>query len=68
LPWPSASTWISIWRGWVTNFSMNMRSSPKLDAGLVLRRLETLAHLILGPRDAHALAAAARADAFNITG
>jgi hypothetical protein len=27
-----ASTWISIWRGWVTNFSMNIRSSPKLDA------------------------------------
>ncbi len=30
--WPclSPSTWISMWRGWVMNFSMKMRSSPKL--------------------------------------
>ena len=29
LPCLSPSTWISIWRGWVTNFSMKIRSSPK---------------------------------------
>jgi hypothetical protein len=35
--------------------------------GLVLRRLEALAHLVVVPGDAHALAAAAR-DALIITG
>ncbi len=28
-PCASARTWISIWRGWVTKRSMNIRSSPK---------------------------------------
>jgi hypothetical protein len=27
-PWRSSSTWISIWRGCSTNFSMKTRSSP----------------------------------------
>ena len=31
LPWPSASTWISMCRGSSMNFSTNTRSSPKLD-------------------------------------
>ena len=28
LPWASPSTWISMWRGSSTNFSMKTRSSP----------------------------------------
>ena len=31
LPCLSPSTWISMWRGLTMNFSMKMRSSPKLD-------------------------------------
>ena len=30
LPCASPNTWISMWRGSSTNFSMNTRSSPKL--------------------------------------
>ena len=30
-PWPSPNTWTSTWRGFSTNFSRYMRSSPKDD-------------------------------------
>ena len=41
------------------NFSMNTRSSPKLEQALALRRLEALAHVVLVMSEPHALAAAA---------
>jgi hypothetical protein len=64
---PVASTWISIWRGWVTNFSMNIRSSPKLLAASFFDAWKPSRTSLLVPRDAHPLAAAAR-EALSITG
>jgi hypothetical protein len=60
-PCLSASTWISIWRGCVTNFSMKMRSSPKLFAASFFEDSKAFARLLIVPGDAHALAAAAGA-------
>jgi hypothetical protein len=62
-----ASTWISIWRGWVDEFLNEQTVIAERGCRLVLRRLESLRAPRPRPGDAHALAAAAR-DAFSITG
>jgi hypothetical protein len=54
----SPSTWISMWRGSVMNFSMKTRSSPK-EPSLRSVGAETVAGLGVVIGDAHALAAAA---------
>ena len=59
LPWASPSTWISMWRGSSTNFSMNTRSSPNALFASFLQDGEALAALNVVVRDAQALAAAA---------
>ena len=48
-----------MWRGFSMNFSMKTRSSPKELAASDLERAKAVAHLVVGPGDAHALAAAA---------
>ena len=61
MTWPclSPSTWISMWRGSVMNFSMNTRSSPNEDFASDCGARKAFRHLGLGIGDAHALAAAA---------
>ena len=59
LPCLSPSTWISMWRGSVMNFSMKTRSSPNEDAASDLARAKPSATSSGGIGDAHALAAAA---------
>ena len=59
LPCLSPSTWISMWRGWSTNFSMKMRSSPKEEIASARAPSKPSLASLAFQRDAQALAAAA---------
>ena len=60
LPWRSANTCISMWRGAVTYFSISTRASPNARLRLALRAFERGVELGVLVDAAHALAAAAR--------
>ena len=59
LPWLSANTCISMWRGAVTYFSISTRASPKADLRLALRAFQRGVEIGVRVDAAHALAAAA---------
>ncbi len=59
LPWLSANTCISIWRGAVMYFSISTRASPKADLRLAHRGGQRVVEIGVAVDPAHALAAAA---------